>query len=285
MNNRPTIPDPPVWALAEDETAYHAAAKSGAVMSSGMLKRFRQCPYAYRQHILGNNREQDKAAYRFGRAVHKIVLEGIPAFNKAYAIGGPLNPKTGRAYGPGTLKHDEWLAANGYAREQVITDEESNALVAMANAARGHALAARLLESGWPGLAARGVMAGVECQMRMDWFTRDADGGNVVIDLKTTEDIAWFEADARRYHYPFQLAFYRDLFRIRTGEPVALRIVALEKKFPFRVGLWSMPDETLDLYSAGNALALDEFRKCRETDVWPTGYEGERIFGFPKTVA
>ena len=43
------------------------------------------------------------------------------------------------------------------------------------------------------------------CQIRMDWF--DAHQG--IVDLKTCDDLTWFEADARRYGYAHQLAFYR----------------------------------------------------------------------------
>jgi hypothetical protein len=271
---------PPAWALVEDENTYHAASKSGDVMSSGMLKRFRQCPYAYREYILGHVQEQDKAAYRFGRAVHKIVLEGIPAFNKAYAISNAINPKTGKSYGFGTKAHDEWMTANGLDRDHVITDEESNALIAMANAVKRHDEAKRLLSFGWPELVIRLDMGGVLCQIRMDWFTHNNFHDNAIIDLKTTEDMTWFESDARRYGYTNQLAFYRDVFQAQTGEPVMIKVIALEKKFPFRVGLWELPNEVLDAYSNENALILESLKICQLTGDWPTGYENPRVFSF-----
>ena len=277
---KPVMPPPPAWAIAEPEDVYHARSKSGEMMSSGMLRTFRDCPWQYRQKILGLVPEKDSTAYRFGRAVHKIVLEGIPAFNKYYTIGGPVNPKTGKCYAPDTKAFAEWLAENGIAMERVIGQEEADSLVTMANMVRRHESAAALLDFGWPELVVRAELHGVPCQIRIDWLTQDAAGNMVIVDLKTTDDITWFESDARRYGYMHQLAFYRDVLQATgcAGEP-SVSVIALEKKYPFRVGLWHMGQGALDAYALENRIALGEYRKCRETDTWPTGYESPREFG------
>ena len=277
-----TMKQPPEWALVESEDIYHARSKSGEVMSSGMLKRFRDCPAAYRRYIDGKISEKDSTAFRFGRAVHKICLEGIPAFNKFYAIGGPVNPKTGKNYGVGTQAHDAWLEEKGIPRDRCITEEEADVLVTMANMVWAHPAAANLLAYGWPELVVRAPLCGVSCQIRMDWLTHDADGNFVIVDLKTCDDITWFQSDSYRYQYPHQFALYRDVAQSSTNERIGFALIAAEKKEPFRVGVWTMPDEALDIYSAYNQEDLEHLKRCRAENVWPTGYEEVRVFPMPK---
>lgn len=275
------MPAPPAWTTREPEDEYHARSKSGEIMSSGMLKKFRECPFAYHQAVIGQTKDRDSAAYRFGRAVHKIILEGVPAFNKAYTADGPINPKTGKTYGAGTKSHDDWLAANGYTRDQIISEEELDTLVRMENMTRRHAEAAAYLDFGWPELVVRADLHGVPCQIRMDWLTNDAQGNIFMLDVKTTEDITWFESDARRYGYPHQFAFYRDVAQTAVGLPVYVAAIVVEKKEPFRVGMWRMPTEVLDYYSAANKAALENFKQCQVANEWPTGYEAARDFSLP----
>lgn len=273
-----SMPQPPAYTLREPENDYHAKSKSGEIMSSGMLKTFRNCPASYYAKIAGLSEDGDSNAYRFGRATHKIILEGIEAFNKAFAIGGPVNEKTNKSYGVGTKAHDEWLAAKGYSRDQVINDTEADQLVTMAKATHRHKEVGEYLSFGWPELVARADMRGVPCQIRMDWLTHDTEGNYAIVDLKTTADIVWFEADARRYGYLNQFAFYRDVFMAAAGIKPQLAVIAVEKQSPWRVGVWRIPDEILDQYSAGNREALEYYKQCKASDVWPTGYEGIRTF-------
>jgi hypothetical protein len=268
--------------MHEPEDRYHARSKNGEMMSSGMLKKFRQCPAAYNMAVLGLAEEKDSPAYRFGRAVHKICLEGIAAFNKAYAIGGPINEKTGKSYGVGTKAHDEWLAANGYSRDQVINEDEWDTLVTMGGMITKHPQASVILDYGWPELVVRNSLHGVPCQVRVDWLTHDASGSLLIVDLKTVDDITWFQTDAYRYEYPHQFAFYRDLVQISAGAPCTVAAIAVEKKEPFRVGVWEVPEEVLDYHSALNKEALEHFKQCQVADVWPTGYESVRTFPMPR---
>ncbi|MDR1519050.1 MAG: PD-(D/E)XK nuclease-like domain-containing protein [Planctomycetota bacterium] len=277
----PAMPPPPKWAIVEDEAVYHARAQAGLVMSSGMLKRFRDCPYHYHRLVTGQVKEKDRAAYRFGRAVHKIILEGIAPFNRAFAIGGPINPKTGKNYGVGTQAHDAWLAERGLSREHVIAEEEADTLIAMHRATRRHSKAMDLLSYGWPELVCRATMNDVPCQARFDWLTHDAAGNYVILDLKTTEDMTWFRSDAKRYQYLHQFAFYRSVFALAAGPPLAaFWCIAVEKKEPFRVGMWDVPESDLDAAATENRISLESYKDCLGADAWPTGYEEPRTLTF-----
>ncbi len=202
------MPPPPIFTLTEEVDAYHSCSKDGECMSSGMLRKFRQCPAAYHLASTGHVEEKDSAAFRFGRAADSIILEGTEAFGKRYAIGGPINERTGKSFAVGTKAHDAWLVEKGYRHDQVINEDEAETLLTMSEAVREHPTASKYLEFGWPELVMRAEIHSVNCQIRMDWLTHDADGNYMIIDLKTTEDLYYFESDARRYGYLHQLAYY-----------------------------------------------------------------------------
>ena len=74
-----------------------------------------------------------------------------------------------------------------------------------------------------------------------------------------------------------QLAFYRAVIRIVTGVTVPIHIIAVEKNEPFATGVWQLTGEVLDLAERINEAALERYKNCQHTGIWPTGYEDIRI--------
>jgi len=99
--------------IREPADVYHA--KSKEYLSSHQLGDFRKCPALYRKKKLGLIDDDDRPAYQIGRALHVLVLEGRNKFEAEYAVGGPINPKTGEMFGPTTKAYAEWAAAQGKA--------------------------------------------------------------------------------------------------------------------------------------------------------------------------
>lgn len=264
----------PAWTEAVSEEAYRAAALSGAVLTSGMLKEFRLCPARYRDLITGKDAQKSGDSFRIGRAVHKLVLEGEAAFRGAFVVGGPTNEKTGRSFGAESRAFEQWLDDCGLDRERALTLSEAADIGRMVESLRRHREASRLLTDGWPERSARASLGGVACQIRLDWIRPDG----VAVDLKTTSDLARFEADARRFGYLHQFAFYRDVAEEAGAGDLEMFAVVLEKKSPFRVGVWRFARAALASYSAQNRAAVASLARCRETNVWPTGYERARSF-------
>lgn len=263
-----------MWSVHIPEAEYHAAARRGEVVSSTMLREFRQCPAHYRDIVAGRADMPDSDAFRFGRAAHKLILEGDAAFLAAFSVGGPLNRRTGRSYGSGTKAFDEWLGENGLDRRRVVTDSEKSRLARMRDAARAHPEIARLFGCGWPERSVRSEMAGVACQARLDWLRPDG----MAADLKTVEDIDSFEQDARRFGYLHQFAFYRETCRAAGAGDIDMVAVVVEKKPPHRAGVWHFAADTLEPYAAQNRQALESLARCRRDNRWPTGYEKTREF-------
>jgi hypothetical protein len=120
----------------------------------------------------------------------------------------------------------------------------------------------------------RAPYCGVPCQIRIDWLNPHTS----VVDLKTCDDLTWFEADSKRYGYHRQMAFYRAvLAQALGGLLVPVHIIAVEKKEPFRCGVWRISDDTLSIAQRENEAAIHRLKHCRQTDRWPTGYEEIRI--------
>ena len=148
-----------------------------------------------------------------------------------------------------------------------------------------HPIAGELLDGGWAEGTVRTTYNGEPVQIRIDYFNpnfRDELTGRegAIIDLKTCESIDFFESDARRYGYLHQLAFYREVMRIASGEEFPVYIIAVEKKAPYRVGVWKLAPEALDDAKADNERAISLLRECRCQDSWPTGYEEMRVLDF-----
>ena len=92
--------------LHEPADLYHA--KSGEYLSSNLLADFSKSPLLYHRKRCGLVPREDRPAFLVGRAAHTVILEGIDAFHGSFAVGGPVNPKTGLPYGSSTKAWSEW---------------------------------------------------------------------------------------------------------------------------------------------------------------------------------
>jgi hypothetical protein len=96
---------------AEPADEYHA--KAGEYLSSHQLLDFMACPWLYRKKQLGLIADTDTPALLLGRATHVRILEGRDAYETQFAIGGPINPRTGKPYGSNTQAFRRWAEAQG----------------------------------------------------------------------------------------------------------------------------------------------------------------------------
>ena len=255
----------------EPADEYHARSKAGEFMSSHMLADFRESPALYRKKILGQIEENESAAFILGRAAHCLILEGRNAFDRDYLVAdGPINPRTGEAFGAKTKAYAEWAATQG---REVVSGKDYNFVLKLQTGVWLHPVASELLADGVAEGVVRAEYCGVPCQIRMDWFSPRLG----LVDLKTCDSLRWFESDCRRYGYIHQLAFYRAVIRKVTGLAVPVHIIAVEKSEPFSAGVWKLTDEVLDLAELSNKSALERFKGCCACGCWPTGYEDIRI--------
>ena len=268
--------------MSEPAEAYHA--KRDRYLSSHQLLDFMKSPWLHRKKTVGLIKDADSASYLVGRAAHVRILEGNEAYEASFALGGPINEKTGKPFGAGTKAFAEWAEAQG---KPVLSQEQVEQVEQMAAGVGMNDEAVALLLFGRAEGVARAEYCGTPCQIRIDWLHPHRG----IVDFKTCDDLTWFEADARRYGYHRQMAFYRAVLTqamankpadcVERGDaaagPVPVHLIAVEKKEPFRCGVWRVSDETLAQAQRENEAAIRRWLACRESGEWPTGFEEIRV--------
>ena len=255
--------------IREPADVYHA--KAGEYLSSHMLAEFRRNPLLFHKKELGLIEDQDRPAYVLGRAAHVLILEGREAYEQAYAFGGPINPKTGQPFGSRTKAFREWAEARG---KPVLDDDQAALVESLNTSVQAHEHASTLLADGIAEGVIRAEYCGLPCQARLDWLNPDRG----IVDLKTCDNLDWLQIDARSYGYVYQLAFYRSLAAMITGQLLPVYMIAVEKREPLRTGVWRMSEEVLGLAQKENEESIARLIACREKDEWLSGYEDIRTF-------
>jgi len=83
--------------------------------------------------------------------------------------------------------------------------------------------------------------------------------------------------DIRAFGYLHQVSFYRALVAEASGQILPVHIVAVEKREPFRCGVWQVAPKVLDQAQIENEEAMADLRRCRETGNWFTRFESLRL--------
>ncbi len=170
----------------------------------------------------------------------------------------------------------EWLTNNG--TRTVLTQEQWDMLHGMRDAVMSHPAAGALL-SKLPGQAELSVYWNdtetcALCRCRPDYWRQD----DLLVDLKTTEDASpeGFSKSIANYRYDVQAAYYLDGVNQATGrKPRQFVFIAVEKKPPYAVGVYTLDAETLMLGRAQYQADLRHYAECVANDNWP-GY-GDKI--------
>jgi hypothetical protein len=97
--------------IHESADEYHAKTKH--YLSSHQLADFRKCPQLYYRKKYQRHTQEESPAYLVGRAAHVLILEGLERFREDFAVGGPINIKTGLPFGPATKAWTQWAESVG----------------------------------------------------------------------------------------------------------------------------------------------------------------------------
>ena len=81
----------------------------------------------------------------------------------------------------------------------------------------------------------------------------------------------------RAFGYLHQVAFYRALVATVSGHVLPVHIVAVEKREPFRCGVWQVAPAVLERAQRDNEAAMTGLLRCRQTGDWFTRYESLRL--------
>jgi len=256
--------------IHEPEDVYHA--QSSEHLGSHGLADFRKSPLLYWKDCLGLIEKPDRQAYFIGRATHCRILEGKDEFARRYLVSdGPVNKTTGKPFKSDSQAYQNWADAQG---KPVISSKHGRLIENLAVGVAMNERAVDLIVDGVAEGVVRADYCGIPCQIRIDWLNPSLG----IADLKTCDDLDYFESDGRRYGYAYQMAFYRAVLAERIGQLVPVNFIAVEKKEPFRCGTWLLSPETLDHCARENEAAIGRLKECRRLGSWPTGYEEVRVF-------
>src|SRR5690606_14164602 len=141
----------------------------------------------------------------------------------------------------------------------------------MADKLSEHPLAMRLLSDGRPEVSAYALdeEAGVMRRGRFDWL-----GASVLTDYKTCasadpRDLAGRYGTVKKWGYDQQAAWYTDLARDLGHPAAAFAFIFQEKAAPYDVTVAYVDDADLWEARQKNRHALERFRDCTESGVWP----------------
>lgn len=221
--------------------------------------------------------QRDTPAMRVGTALHRLVLEGREALESAFAVGGPINEKTGKPYGADTQRFAMWEAEQG---KPVLSLDQMHQVESMA-AAIGRSTAATGLLAQCPRreLSMIGSLHGQRVKAR-----GDAYGDGMLLDIKTTgrgAGRADFERTIGSLGYGLQSAVYANV-AWDVGLPVDdFVFIVVESEPPYDVGVYRIDDEVIDLYEQALPRLLERYADCVSRNHWPgTDDEVQRV-GIP----
>lgn len=254
--------------IDETDREYHE--QSGKYLASHLLGVFMDCPRVYKATVDKEHTRPDTEAYALGRAVHCLILEGEAVYNQKYVMDSPVNPKTSKPYGVVSKAYCDWAT---WAREcglEPINRDQDQLAHRMYKSVAFHNEAKHLLDaSPYREKVIRHEYQGVACQIRMD-----AIGEEGLVDLKTCDVIKMLPSQAWKYGYYNQLAFYNAVVKASPeGFPDDAYIIAVEKRYPYRCGVWHIAKSSLTSASEENEMAIEELKHCKLHDTWPTRYE------------
>jgi hypothetical protein len=257
--------------IREPPDVYHA--RRNEFLTAHRLAEFRRCPLLFHRKEQGLIPERDSHAFHVGRAAHVLILEGRARFEAEFAVGGPINAKTGQPYGSATKAFADWAQQRG---KPALADDDAAVVEQIAASVKAHPFARELLAAGVAEGVIRCEVIGLACQARLDWINPLPDRG--IVDLKTTDNLDGFELDIRAFGYVEQMAFYRALMAEIGGSLLPVHLIAVEKREPFRCGVWQLSPRVLDAAEVKNDCAMRDLVHCRETGSWPTGFESLRLY-------
>jgi hypothetical protein len=204
--------------------------------------------------------------------VHKDVFDvGSAAHALVLGVGAPIEVIDAPTWQTKAAKEArETARAEG--KTPLLTADYQR-VQAMADALSSHTLAMRLLSEGRPEVSAyaEDEATGVMRRCRFDLL-----GPALVTDYKTAasvdpRDLAGKYGAVKKWGYDSQAAWYTDLARDLGHPALAFSFVFQMKEPPYLVTVATLRDDDLWEARDRNRHALEIFRDCRESGIWP-GY-------------
>jgi hypothetical protein len=199
----------------------------------------------------------DSTAFRLGTAAHAATLEP-ERFAEDFIVYEGKRDNRIKVW-------QEFQVQAARQGKEILSPSEHTEAVAIAAAVRGHSAAAGYLTGGKAEHAMTWKLGPFDCKGRADYV-----GSRAIVDVKTTQSAhpRDFAYSCKKYGYFGQAAWYSDGFFKSTGVRLPFVFIAVEKKPPYMVTVFRVPEHVL---AAGRELYLTYLAKlaeCQRTGNW-----------------
>lgn len=250
------------------EADYHADQDSLSVSGAKVL--LSKSPAHFRHQL---NHPQHKDAFDFGSAAHALVLgRGMESIYVA-----PYDDWTKRKGPEGGVKYttDEKRIAREDGLSPILAADWLT-VCDMADELSRHRKAMDLLSEGQPEVSAyiEDAETGVTLRCRYDWLRTD-----LAVDYKSavSSKPSEFIRAAVNFGYHQQHSWYLDLGQELGHTMRGFVFIAQEKTAPYVVTVIELPPELVEAGRDRNRVAIERFRDCTDTNLWPGYVPDDRI--------
>ncbi|MDQ3233226.1 MAG: PD-(D/E)XK nuclease-like domain-containing protein [Pseudobdellovibrionaceae bacterium] len=249
--------------------AYHA---DRSAISKSSAVAFDEAPSVYEsQYILGVGKKES-SSLDLGKEVHDVI-DG--SFDENYVVEPEVKSRSEKIW-------KDFVAS--YPGKTCLKPAEADKACDMAQAILNHGLFRKYSDQGGEyetTFVHRDGETGVLSKTRPDFITHDR---LTIVDFKTAASIKHFKFQKAAYdfHYQVSAAFTLESVHAVTGiMPERYIFFVVQSSPPYLVVPYQATDEDLELGRIFLRRVLPEFKKCRETGIWPGLSEEIRPLGPP----
>jgi exodeoxyribonuclease VIII len=220
-------------------------------LSKSLLDQIRKSP-AHFQAYLNAEKKDATSAMNFGILVHSVLFE-----QDDFAI----MPSCDRRTKEGKMLYEAFLQ-DSEGKELLVTEDQHEQALKIAQAVLQHPKAAALLKDGKAELPVFGQLEGLDFKCKPDFHNSKF---NVLLDLKTTTDSSPsdFAKSVWNYRYHVQAALYMDLTKAER-----FFFIAVEKEAPFNVEVYELDQDAIQKGREDYLADIATYKKCVETNNW-----------------
>lgn len=233
-------------------TAYR---NDSSIAASDLKLLLQKSPYHFsRRHDLPNT---ESPSLSFGTAMHYAILEP-----EHYESCKEIEPTLRR----NTNAYKAWRES--LPDEAIVVSAEFDEQVQQVKDRLVETGLSSLFAQGEPELSVFAEVQGVKLKCRPDWLDLQ---NRRIIDLKTTRDLKWFGADARKLCYGLSAVHYKEILAHETKTQPSdweYVFVCVENQAPFDTDWYILSKETEARSQAQWQDGIDLYQNCAASGRW-----------------
>lgn len=263
-----TITTARLWPCTNHE--YHA--DTTAISHSGLDLVIKDPALYYFQKLSGLYKPEPKKHFEDGTALDEAILRPSAHVGE-HVIHYPQNCLTKAG-----AKNAKKCKAFEEANPGKVVCKESDELARWVHAVRSHKAARAILEADCTyqdTIVWHDAEFGVDRRARLDCLHIH---GSLIADLKTTRTDASPKScafEVAKWGYHRQAPYYQDAVQAMYGERPPFVFIFVAKEPPYRVEVFELDDEFLEIGREQNARGLERYAECVRTGRWMPETHGQ----------